>query len=182
MIPRLRADHDIIRARAHWRYRGRSRPEFADQVKEGQTSVWDFSRPPIQVPVDNPLTVKLGGELIAYTERGVAVKETAGAPTYYFPPEDVKVTLSATSARSLCEWKGMARSLSVHGVEHAAWRYEEMFEEFESLYLWVAFYPALLECYVGGERATPQPGGYYGGWVTSDLCGPIKGEPGSSGW
>jgi len=182
MIPQLEASDEVISARAHWRYRGQSRPEFADQLEVGKTSVWDFPRPPKQAQVDKPLAVKLNGNVIAYTERGVAVMETAGAPTYYFPPEDVQVPLLSTNTRSLCEWKGVARSLSVCGVDNAAWRYEEMFEEFESLYLWVAFYPSLLDCYVGSERVTPQPGGYYGGWVTSDLCGPIKGEPGSSGW
>jgi len=38
------------------------------------------------------------------------------------------------------------------------------------------------EAWVGDERATPQPGGFYGGWVTSKIVGPIKGEPGSFGW
>jgi hypothetical protein len=28
----------------------------------------------------------------------------------------------------------------------------------------------------------PQPGGFYGGWITSDLAGPFKGVPGSMGW
>ena len=32
------------------------------------------------------------------------------------------------------------------------------------------------------ERARPQPGGFYGGWITSDLAGPFKGEPGTEGW
>lgn len=34
----------------------------------------------------------------------------------------------------------------------------------------------------GEERATPQPGGFYGGWVTSRIVGPMKGEPGSELW
>jgi hypothetical protein len=38
------------------------------------------------------------------------------------------------------------------------------------------------EAWVGDERATPQPGRFYGGWVTSRIVGPIKGEPGSHGW
>ena len=29
---------------------------------------------------------------------------------------------------------------------------------------------------------TPQPGGFYGGWITSELVGPFKGERGSEGW
>ena len=37
-------------------------------------------------------------------------------------------------------------------------------------------------CYVDGELVLPQPGEFYGGWITSDIVGPFKGEPGSWGW
>jgi hypothetical protein len=30
-----------------------------------------------------------------------------------------------------------------------------------------------------GERVVPQPGRFYGGWITSDLAGPFEGVPGS---
>ncbi|MGD1904342.1 MAG: hypothetical protein ACFB9N_19135 [Geitlerinemataceae cyanobacterium] len=36
--------------------------------------------------------------------------------------------------------------------------------------------------WVDGEQVTPQPGGFYGGWITSDVVGPFKGEPGTMGW
>jgi hypothetical protein len=39
-----------------------------------------------------------------------------------------------------------------------------------------------LTCSVGGLPATPQAGGFYGGWVTPGLAGPFKGEPGSENW
>ena len=35
---------------------------------------------------------------------------------------------------------------------------------------------------VNGEEVTPQPGGFYGGWVTDSVVGPFKGIPGSMGW
>ena len=38
------------------------------------------------------------------------------------------------------------------------------------------------ECLVDGERVVPQPGGYYGGWITSVVSGPFKGGPGTQGW
>jgi hypothetical protein len=38
------------------------------------------------------------------------------------------------------------------------------------------------ECRVDGEVVTPQPGGFYGGWITSSVTGPFKGIPGSLGW
>lgn len=37
-------------------------------------------------------------------------------------------------------------------------------------------------CFVDGERVRPQPGNFYGGWITADVVGPFKGEPGSQGW
>ena len=82
----------------------------------------------------------------------------------------------------MCEWKGVAQPLVIAGVVGAGWRYVEMFPEFADLYQWIAFYPDKFECFVGKERVTPQPGGYYGGWVTRKIAGPIKGEPGSGGW
>ena len=35
---------------------------------------------------------------------------------------------------------------------------------------------------VAGETVVPQAGGFYGGWVTSRVVGPFKGEPGTWGW
>ncbi len=37
-------------------------------------------------------------------------------------------------------------------------------------------------CTVNGEPVVPQPGGFYGGWITSWIVGPFKGIPGSMGW
>ena len=37
-------------------------------------------------------------------------------------------------------------------------------------------------CFVGDEQVTPQPGRFYGGWITRGIIGPFKGEPGSGGW
>ncbi len=45
-----------------------------------------------------------------------------------------------------------------------------------------AFYPGRVACYIDGERVEPQPGRFYGGWITSDVVGPFKGEPGTGHW
>ena len=37
-------------------------------------------------------------------------------------------------------------------------------------------------CFVDEERVTPQEGGFYGGWITSELVGPFKGGPGTLFW
>jgi len=41
---------------------------------------------------------------------------------------------------------------------------------------------AVDRCTVNGEEVIPQPGGFYGGWITSWIVGPFKGIPGSMGW
>ena len=38
------------------------------------------------------------------------------------------------------------------------------------------------EITLDGEVVRPQPGGFYGGWVTDEVVGPFKGGPGSWGW
>ena len=54
---------------------------------------------------------------------------------------------------------------------------------YEALRDHVAFYAAPLdECTVDGVQVVPQPGGFYGGWITPELVGPFKGVPGSYGW
>ena len=154
----------------------------------GQESVWDYPRPPRVEPVPERLRVVVGGVTIADTIRGLRVLETAGAPVYYFPPTDVRIDMFDTSPRTtFCEWKGGAsyHTVVVGGrvIENVAWSYEEPKPGYESLRSHLAFYAAKVdEAWVGDELATPQPGGFYGGWVTSRIVGPMKGEPGSEGW
>jgi uncharacterized protein (DUF427 family) len=162
----------------------------ADRVVPGpgQESVWDYPRPPRIEAVPDRLRVVVGRVAIANTTRGFRVIETAGAPVYYFPPEDVRLDLLRTGARrTTCEWKGTARyhslRLGERAIDDVAWSYPEPLPAFEAIRDHVAFYAGLVdEAWVGDERATPQPGGFYGGWITSRVVGPFKGEPGSFGW
>jgi uncharacterized protein (DUF427 family) len=128
-----------------------------------------------------------GGVVIADSERAYRVLETASPPTFYVPPEDVlEGALVPAEGKSLCEWKGVARYWSLRSgdglVEQAAWSYPDPFPEFELLRAHLAFYPARVECRVDRHRVTPQPGGFYGGWVTPEVVGPFKGEAGTEGW
>jgi uncharacterized protein (DUF427 family) len=178
----LRETTEIIAARTNWQHTGIRRPDFAEAAGPGERSVWDFPRPPLIEQCQQVLEVRHGDKLIARTSRGVSVLETASAPTYYFPPNDIVCELTGDGGSSICEWKGLAEQLSTGGLNDIGWRYIAMFPAFVSLHLWVSFYPAHVDCYVGEERVKPQPGGFYGGWVTRDLVGPIKGLPGSSAW
>ena len=68
-------------------------------------------------------------------------------------------------------------------AENAAWSYPEPSAGFVPITDHLAVYAGRVDaCFVGDERATPQPGGFYGGWITANLTGPFKGGPGSQGW
>jgi len=128
------------------------------------------------------------GTTIADTRRGVRTLETSHPPTYYIPRADVMMgLLIASDRRSFCEWKGHAVyfDVKVAGAtfRDVAWSYPNPTPDFLILKDHVAFYAAPFDgCFVDGERATPQPGGFYGGWITSQVVGPFKGDPGSTFW
>ncbi len=163
-------------------------PIEPETVGPGQESVWDYPRPPRVEGVPERLRVIIDGEVIADTVQGLRVLETAGAPVYYFPPEDVRSErLMAGPHRSFCEWKGEAAYVTFVGtdrrVEDVAWSYPVPTPGYEAIAGYLAFFAGRVdEAWVGDERATPQAGGFYGGWVTSRIVGPIKGGPGSLGW
>ena len=154
----------------------------------GQESVWDYPRPPRVESVAERLRVVVGGEVLAETTRALRVLETAGAPVYYLPREDIRMErLVASPHASFCEWKGGASYLTYEHagrhIENVGWTYLDPSAGYREIAGHVAFYAGRVdEAWVGDERATPQPGHFYGGWVTSRVVGPFKGEPGSAGW
>lgn len=150
-------------------------------------NVQSYPRPAILVPVAEPLTVYLDDRRIALTTRGYRVLETHHAPTYYFPPDDVADVLRPVEGSSFCEWKGVARYFDVVGERHvaprAAWCYEGPSAAFQPIAGYLAFYAASMQrCLVGDIEVIPQPGDFYGGWVTPNLKGQIKGAPGTRHW
>ncbi|PRY22253.1 uncharacterized protein (DUF427 family) [Aliiruegeria haliotis] len=150
-------------------------------------NVQDYPRPPRLELVPYRIEIACGGETIADTTRAFRVLETHHAPTYYLPPDDIRAKLSGVPGRSYCEWKGAARYFNVltngFSARRAAWCYPNPSAAFAPLAGYVAFYANLMEtCRVGGARATPQPGGFYGGWVTPNLSGTVKGAPGTENW
>lgn len=155
----------------------------------GQESVWDYPRPPRIEPCRRLVTVKFAGRDLARSDRALRVLETAGAPTIYVPAADIDMEMLRPSAGSgtWCEWKGAAAYFDLVAGdrvgEKAAWTYPSPTPKFKALSDHVSFYPARTEgCYLDDELVTPQPGRFYGGWVTKDIVGPIKGEPGSLLW
>lgn len=154
----------------------------------GQESVWDYPRPPRLERVSKHIRVEFGGVTIADSRRAKRVLETSHPPVYYIPEEDISMeNLARGSGTSFCEWKGQAVYYDVVAGERraarAAWTYPDPTSGFAAIKNHIAFYPGMMDaCYVDGEQVTPQPGGFYGGWVTSDIVGPFKGELGTEGW
>ena len=158
-----------------------------DKVGFGQESVWDYPRPPRLERSTRRVRVELDGTVIADSTSALRVLETSHPPTYYVPPDDVVWDLlTRASGDSWCEWKGRAEYWTVETatarVERGAWSYGAPRPPYEDLVGHVAFYPAQFRCHLDDELVTPQPGGFYGGWVTSDVVGPFKGGPGTMGW
>ncbi len=151
-------------------------------------SVWDYPRPPRVEPTNRRIRVVFNGVTIADTTRAQRMLETSHPPVYYLPPEDVRLEyFTPTSRRTFCEFKGQASywTITVNGrtAADAAWSYPHPAPGYESIAGWIAVYPGRMDaCYVDDEQVTPQPGDFYGGWITSDIIGPFKGGPGTQGW
>lgn len=154
----------------------------------GQESVWDYPRPPRLEPFAGSVTVELGGETIASTDHAWRVLETSHPPTYYLPREAfAEGVLRETSGSSWCEWKGQATYYDLltdtRAAPRAAWSYLNPSPGFEPIAGAIAVMAALVDrCTVNGEEVVPQPGGFYGGWITSWIVGPFKGIRGSMNW
>jgi uncharacterized protein (DUF427 family) len=159
-----------------------------DPLQPGQESVWDYPRPAVAQPTSARVVLILGGVTIADTHAAVRTIETSHPPTYYLPLADILPgVLREAAGTSVCEWKGNARYLDVAAGgavrERAAWSYPDPTTAFAAIRDHVAFYAAAMDaCLVDGERVMPQPGGFYGGWITSRVAGPFKGVPGSRFW
>ena len=148
-----------------------------------------YPRPPRLEPVADELRIVFGGVVVARTTAAWRVLETTHPPTYYLPPDAfVPGALEHGSARrSMCEWKGAAEYWSIRAgdrvAEDVGWSYPDPTPAFRAIRDHVAVYAGPMDaCFVGDERVEPQPGGFYGGWVTSNLVGPFKGGPGTAGW
>ncbi len=170
-----------------WAHRGQARPAFADEPGPGQESVWDYPRPPAIVADERLVRVKFGDATIAESRRALRVLETASPPTFYIPPDDIdRAALLPAAGSSYCEWKGAATYWALaaagEGGEPVGWSYPAPTPAFARLAGYLSFYPGRVECYVDGERVRPQPGGFYGGWITDEIVGPVKGSPGTGGW
>lgn len=170
------------------RRRHPSHPE-PDPIGPGQESVWDYPRPPRLETTASLLEVELGGVVVARSHGGWRVLETSHPPTYYLPADAfLPGVLRPVAGSTTCEWKGRATYFDLVAPDgtvapRAAWTYPDPTPGFVDVAGAIAVMPAAVEaCRVDGELVTPQPGGFYGGWVTGAVVGPFKGSPGTMGW
>ncbi len=154
----------------------------------GQESVWDYPRPARLEDTDKAILVICQGIVLAETHQAKRVLETSHPPVYYIPPEDIKLEyLKETDKVTWCEWKGSCRyydiSIGEHYISPGAWRYFDPTPPFKEIQEYYGFYAGVMDaCYINNELVTPQAGDFYGGWITSDIVGPFKGEVGTRWW
>ena len=157
-------------------------------VAPGQESVWSFPRPAIAETNRAHIVIEHAGTIVAETRASVRTLETSHPPSYYIPREDIAPgILRPANGSSLCEWKGAAVYWDVVigdiVLPRIGWSYPAPTPSFAALRDHIAFYVEPFDrCSVDGETALPQPGGFYGGWITSTVAGPFKGAPGSRSW
>ena len=158
------------------------------EPRPGQESVWDYPRPPRLERTGRHIRIVFNGVVVADTRAAWRVLETSHPPVYYLPPADLKTEHLIENPRSsFCEWKGRARYVDVRVGERTArsagWYYPNPTGGFAAIRDHIAFYPGAMDrCTVDDEVVRPQPGGFYGGWITSDIVGPFKGDPGTEFW
>ncbi|MFI5261231.1 MAG: DUF427 domain-containing protein [Candidatus Limnocylindrales bacterium] len=165
-----------------------SHPSMSPATSPSRESVWDYPRPPRIEPARRRVRVIVDGLLIADSRAALRVLETSHPPVYYVPPEHVRLeALALTKHHTFCEYKGRASywrlRIGDRFIEDVAWSYPAPAPGYEALADHLAFYPGRVdEAWLGDERVRPQAGSYYGGWITDEIVGPFKGEPGSETW
>ena len=151
-------------------------------------NVWDYPRPPVYQHHLGLIEVIVDNISIAITNKAIRVIETSHPPTYYIPPEDVKINLlKKNKNNSFCEWKGMANYVDLHlgkiKTLNIGWFYKSPKREFHPIKQYISFYASKAQkCIVNGELIKKQEGEFYGGWITKNLTGPFKGAIGTSLW
>lgn len=172
-------------------------------VTRPKENVWNYPRPPAleRTPLELKVVWQDHGKetVVAETRDGWRLLETSHPPTYYIPEKDVDMSLlEKTSRSSFCEWKGFAAYFnflppSDHPkIINRIWSYPAPTPgtTFEPITNHLSFYASSgglsgeegWACFVDGEKVVLQEGDFYGGWVTSEIEGKMKGGPGTWGW
>ena len=154
----------------------------------GQESVWDYPRPPRLEAVAEQVEVVFAGRSIAFTDAPLRVLETSHPPVYYVPPDSVEagvlepngahVVLRVQGRRPLLRPGGGRQALEGRGLDlrrarprlRGHGRLRRLLPGPDGVRL------------LDGEAVQAQPGGFYGGWITTSVVGPFKGLAGTLDW
>lgn len=96
--------------------------------------------------------VRIGGEVVADTERAVVLFETGLPPRWYVPREDVRPELEPSDHRTFCPYKGRAAHFTVAGEDAVAWSYPDPLREVEPIRDRICFYDERVDVEIDGER------------------------------
>jgi uncharacterized protein (DUF427 family) len=108
-------------------------------------------------PSDAHVEVRVDGQLLAATDRPLALDETGLPRRFYLPKEDVRMDLlRATDFHTTCPFKGSASywSLDLNGTTYdgIVWAYDTPLDSVPELAEHVSFYPDRAEVTVDGQR------------------------------
>ena len=108
-------------------------------------------------PTTAHVEVRLGGELLAKSDRALRLAETGLPDRFYLPKDDVRMDLlRPTTFQTTCPFKGEASywSAEIGGRTHdgIVWAYESPIPKVAELSGYVSFYPDRAEVTVDGER------------------------------
>ncbi|MFI5144383.1 MAG: DUF427 domain-containing protein [Ignavibacteria bacterium] len=144
-------------------------------------SILDYPLPPVLEKSYKTIRIVFNGVEIVNSQNAIRVLEKGHPPVYYIPAGDIKNEyLVPADNRSFCPWKGEASYYNVKigdkEARYSCWHYPEPTPEFISIKNYIAFYPQKMDaCYLDNEPVTPEPGKYYGGWITKDITVPSLG-------
>ncbi len=85
------------------------------------------------------VVVRVDNEVVADSERPVALFETSLPPRWYVPREDVMVPLEPAATQTVCPYKGVASYWSAAGRDDVAFSYQEPLGESEGVLDTVCF-------------------------------------------
>ena len=146
----------------------------------------DYPRPPRIEIIAGSVEIIIQNEIIAQDSEYIRVCETFHPPSIYIKPSAFTsgALHQASGHPSFCEWKGVATYWNLSQADGedlrrlAGWSYEQPSDHYSLLKAWISVYPSLVDlCYLEGERVVAQSGQFYGGWITSKVQGPFKGDP-----
>ena len=111
-------------------------------------------------PSPRRVRVEFNGAWVADSRRALVLHETRLPPAYYFPREDVKLSLLEKTAHvTHCPFKGNASYWTLRAggavAQNAAWSYEEPYDDAAPIREYISFYPNRVSAIYDGDDEIP---------------------------